>query len=291
MILLFGATGKSGAPIADELARSGASFKVFVRKAGDAAAFEARGIAAARGDIHDPASLSAAMQGIEKVLYLSPGSPSLVEDFRPVLEAARAAGVKHFVRLSVIGAAPDSFYILGRWHGQADQLLKDSGLSWTILKLTFFMQNFLGMAGSIREQGAFYAPAGEGRAAFIDTRDIGAAAAAVLGVPEADGGVHKGREYTLTGPEALTHGDVARLLSEATGRQISFVDVPLEAMRQNLLGAGLPEAMAEALVDLMQNVQQTSRSAEIGPDLERLIGRPAQSFAAFAARHAADFSA
>lgn len=130
------------------------------------------------------------------------------------IAAARAAGVRHVVKLSVVAAeAPvDTF---SRLHAQVQDRLRASGMAWTLLRPHYFMSNTLRWAQTIRDQGGFYYPTGEGRWPAVDPADIGAAAVQALTVPG-----HEGKAYTLSGPESLSAGQYAEKLSQALGRPV-----------------------------------------------------------------------
>src|SRR5207302_7608767 len=135
----------------------------------------------------DRASLEAAFKGGTKLFLLGPASPTQVADQHNAIEAARTAGIPHVVRSSAAGADAEAQLPLGRWHGQIDEEIKRSGLRWTILQPVSFMQNLLGSAGTIKQQGAIYGSFRDGRVAMIDARDIARVAAHALVDPGNEG--------------------------------------------------------------------------------------------------------
>ncbi len=138
------------------------------------------------------------------------------------------------------------------------------------------MQNFVTYNGAtINTQNAFYGSQGEGEVSHIDLRDIAAIAVKTL---TQDG--HEGKAYTLTGPEALSNARVAEILSDDTGREIKYVDLPAEQFKQALVEAGLPEWSADALLDLQQFYRRGGASA-VTRDAEQLLGRKPTSFEQF----------
>jgi uncharacterized protein YbjT (DUF2867 family) len=145
------------------------------------------------------------------------------------------AGVAHVVKQTVLGADPEATMAFGRWHGQIEQYLDQSGLAYTLVRPHSFMQNFLLSAQPVAEQGVLYGMTGAGRTSYSDTRDIAAVAAQVLTSPG-----HEGQRYTVTGPEALSAAEVAERLSAAIGRPVRYVDLPAAAFAQGLAGAGMP---------------------------------------------------
>src|SRR5438132_13458638 len=166
-----------------------------------------------------------------------------VEVTKAFVDAAKRGGVRHIVKLSAIGADASPPYTFGQWHRANEQHIRESGLAFTFLRPNSFMQNFITYFPP--RNGALYLPWGNGTASFVDTRDIASVAAEVL---TSDG--HKRKIYTLTGPRALGIADVARILSEAAGRELKYVDVPEDAARDGMLQAGLPQWQVEPIMEL-----------------------------------------
>jgi uncharacterized protein YbjT (DUF2867 family) len=247
------------------------------------------GVELVSGDLERPETLGPALAGARKVYVAvggATGTPDLVAAECALVDAARAAGVGHYVKVSGIDARPAGPARIQRWHGTIEEHLVASGVPYTILKPSFFMQNFLGLAPAIRA-GALPLPTGEASGSHIDSRDIADVAARVLTAP---GDSHLGQRYTLTGPESLSHGDVARILSGTLEREVRFVDVPGEAFCQAGVQAGLPPWFADLLTDAYLRVFATGGAARVTEDVPRLLGRPARPFAAFAREHRAAFA-
>jgi len=147
------------------------------------------------------------------------------------------------------------------------------------------MQNLVIYSGStIRTQSAFYGSQGEGKVGLVDLRDVAAVAVKVL---TEDG--HLGKAYALTGPHALTAAQVARTLSSAVGREIKYVDLPPDQMKQALLSAGVPEFIAEGDVDLNQ-LYRSGGASLVSPDIEHILGRQPISLEQFARDYAGAFA-
>src|SRR5207253_6430121 len=177
------------------------------------------------------------------------------------VDAAKRAGVRHIVRLSVIGVDIESF-TFGRWHAAGERDTRESGLAFTFLRPNSFMQNFINHFPP--RDGVIYLPWGNGKASFVDTRDIATAAAEVLITRD-----HEGKTYTLTGPAALGIAEVANILSEAAGREINYVDVPESAARDGMLQAGLPQWQVEPLLEPHATNKQ-SRWSAVTSDAEKV---------------------
>lgn len=284
MILITGGTGTTGRELVAELQRSGAaSVRALVRDPARASFIREAGFETVDGDFDRPETLDAALEGVETALLLTPPSPLTYAYQRDFVESAKRAGVRRVVKLSAIGAdaaAPEGF---GKWHGQAEEFLKASGLEWTILRPNFFMQNLLGQAHAVATQGAIYQPGGDARASLIDARDIASVAARAL----TDAG-HEGKTYTLTGPEALSYGEAAAKISEATGRPVRYVAITPEQFREGALAQGLPEWLVSAL-ELLNELFASGGAAEVTDDVRRVVGREPKTFDEFARDHAAAF--
>jgi uncharacterized protein YbjT (DUF2867 family) len=151
-----------------------------------------------------------------------------------------------------------------------------SAVPGVILRSSFYMTNVLAAAAQVAREGRLYAPAAGARIAMIDPRDVGAAAAAVLSTPG-----HDGRTYVLTGPAATTYAQVAAALSAATGRAVQFTDVPDEDAKQGLIQAGLPDVVAEQVVQVFAMARQGA-AEQVTATVASLTGRPPRDFASFA---------
>jgi len=283
VILVIGATGHVGSELVRLLAERGTPARALIHSPDRAASIQRLGLEVALGDFEQPDTLDAAMAGCDHVFLLSPPHPRQPEQEQHVIDAAKRAGVGHVVKQSVPGADPDAGVVFGRWHAQIEQSLAQSGLAHTLLRPSYFMQNFLMSAQLVAEQGVLYGMTGEARISYIDASDIAAVAAQVLTSP----GNH-GTSYMLTGPEALTAAEVAERLSAATGRQVRYVNMPPEAFRQALAGAGLPGWLVDALVE-GNTMLAAGHGATVTDEVARLTGRPPRTFEQFAADHRAAF--
>lgn len=280
MIAVTGSTGKVGRELVAALKKAGAEFKVVARDPVRAAA--ALGASAVAGDFARPDSLAPALEGAETAFLLPPTDPAQTAWEESFAAAALKAGVGRVVKLSVAGAAKDTPVRIGRWHHAGEEVLKGSGLAWTMLQPSFFHQNFLGNAGTIRAQGAFYGAMGTGKVSMVDTRDIAAAAAAALLEPG-----HEGKTYVLaTG--AYTYGQAAEVFSKGLGRKVSYLDVGPEKARESMLAGGLPDWYADSLLELFAAVR-AGHAGATAPDCERVLGRPPLTLARFVSDFKAAF--
>ncbi len=280
MILVLGATGTTGGEVARQLIAAGARPRLLVRNPDKARAQQAQAEIVA-GDLERPDSLAPAMNGIEK-LYLVSGGGNGPQLEANAIDAAKKAGVKHVVKLSVIGADNPSMAI-ARWHAQSERYLMSSGLQWTMLRPVNFTTNSLSWATTIKAQGVFHQPTGDGKWAAIDPQDIGAVAAKALTTSG-----HEGKAYPLTGPESLSAAGYAAKLSAVLGKPVKFVDVSPEATRDGLLKARMPPAYADALLELYA-LMKANKVDLVTEAVPKLLGRKATPFEDWARRNASAF--
>jgi uncharacterized protein YbjT (DUF2867 family) len=164
--------------------------------------------------------------------------------------------------------------------------LLSTKLPWTILRPHAFMQNWLGdLAESVRAEGVIYAPIGDGRVPFIDTRDIAAVAALVLRHPDA----HAGKKYFLTGGAAVGYADLAAALSETTGRSVTYRPISMEQARSRLAARGVAAPAIDALLAIAAYQKEGGPTATVSPNVQRLLGRPPRTIRDFTRDYAARF--
>jgi uncharacterized protein YbjT (DUF2867 family) len=275
MILVVGATGTNGKEVVTRLSAAGQSVRALVRDPAKATDLDLPNVELARGDLGNPASLAAALVGVEQAFIVTAVDPRHVQWCRSFFEAAKHAGTRHVVKFSGLGAGLDSPAEIMRDHGKSDNLLAESGLAYTILQPNSFHQNLLWSAGSIKGQGAFYLPVGDARQSLVDVRDIASVAVAAL----TESG-HEGKTYEITGPEALSMNGVAATFSRVLGRPIKYVNVPPEAAKDSMIKAGMPAWNAAAVTELY-GVFATGRYARTTDAVEKTTGKKPIAFEQF----------
>ena len=280
MIAVFGATGTTGGEVARQLIAAGHKPRLIVRTPAKAAQFQGKADVA-QGNLDHPASLASAMKGIDRIYLVSAGPNGPAMEARAI-DAARKAGVRHVVKLSIIGAE-NPVLTFSKWHAKSEKHLMESGMAWTMVRPGGFMSNTMEWADTIKSQGAIYQPTADGRWAAVDPADVAAVAVKAL-----TSGGHEGKGYTLTGPESLSGAGYASVLSSVLGRKVSFVDVPPDAARQSMLKAGMPPAYVEAIMDLLA-AMKAGNADVITNVAEQVTGRKAATYEDWARRHAAMF--
>jgi uncharacterized protein YbjT (DUF2867 family) len=279
MILVTGASGTVGSEVVKALVARGAPVRAGYRSRPQNVP---AGVESVALDYDRAETLAPALDGAEAVFLLSStiGPSELLDREARVVDEAKRAGAKRIVKLSVLGAAEGRFQF-ARWHRPAEQHVEASGLAWTHLRPNGFMQNLFNYKGeTLRGQSTLYAAVGDAAISHVDARDIGEAAAAVL----TEGG-HEGKAYDLTGPAALTYGQIAEALTAALGRTIRYVPITLEQYRAGAVAAGVPEVYADALADL-DRAYAEGVARRVADGVKTLTGRDPISFDAFARDHA-----
>lgn len=279
-VLVTGATGNTGSGLVPALRSAGVEVRAFVRDEAKAQPLKDVGAEVVVGDLDQPETLVPALEGVDKVYLLTWNGPTQAQQVQNVIEAAQRAGSPHIVRHSMWGS--DRSRII-RQGDQAEQAVKTSGLPWTLLKPTFFMQNTMMAAQTIASDGVIYWDVGDGRIGMIDVRDIVDTALAVL-----TGSGHEGKSYILTGPEAISFDDVASTISKVLGRDVKYIQVPGEAALEAMVGMGVPQWIAEGYGELMVGFSEGFADS-VTNNVEALSGHPARSFEQFARDHAQVF--
>jgi len=277
-ILVTGAAGNIGAEIVKRLQARKADFAVMTHASGGAPA----GAGETQGDFLDPASLRRAFEGVDTLFLLFPLVPEMPRMAANAMAAAKAAGVRHIVRSSGAGADAASPVAIAKVHGEIDALIRNSGIPFTLLLPTSFMQNLVNFYGAAIRDGALYAPRGDGATAVIDVRDIADVAVEVLTHPAA----HAGQSYTLTGPENLTDAQMVSAIAREIGRDVRYVDVPEAAAVDSLSRMGSPPQVIEWLMSLNHVIKQ-GWAAGVSPVVETITGRPPRNLADFVRENAA----
>ncbi|MFI8280333.1 SDR family oxidoreductase [Streptomyces sp. NPDC085929] len=279
MILVTGATGTVGREVMHRLP-VGARVRILVRDPARVSGAPP-GVEVVPGDYGDPASLSAALCGVRSA-FLVTSRVAGDQDARFV-EAARAAGVRHVVKLSAAAVQdPLAEDLITRWQRESEELLRASGMEWTLLRPRSFMSNALSWAASVRSEDTVRALCGASANACVDPRDIADVAVLALTGPG-----HFGQAYTLTGPQAVTAAGQTARLAELLGRPLRFEELGPGRARA-LWGGRHPAPVAEALLHSAQR-QRDGAKARVENTVLELTGTPARSFEVWARAHLAAF--
>jgi uncharacterized protein YbjT (DUF2867 family) len=278
VILLTGATGTVGRLVTRRLAGA-VPLRLLTRDPGRAAGQAGPRVEVVGGDFADRPSLDRALTGVRSALLVTADPLTQAHD-EHFVAAARAAGVRHVVKLSALAVTdPGARDLITTWQRGNEQLLLGSGLSWTLLRPRAFMTNTLGWARSVREEGVVRAQNGTAANATVDPRDIAEVAARALLNPD----THAGRAHALTGPEAVSAVRQTEILGEVLHRPLRFVELTEDEARRRLL-ARLPAPVADALVESARRGRAGAKT-RVDPTMEQLLGRPAGGYREWARDH------
>lgn len=279
MILVTGATGKTGGQVAKELTAHSIPVRVLVRSAEKASALKDLGAEIAVGDMADKAAVSEALRGIDKaVLIMANGEHQLTME-KQFTDCAVAAGVKHLVKLSSMESKPGTTKPIPAMHVASEEYIKASGLNWTMVRPTFFTQNFLSAARTIKANGEIDLALGDAVVAPTDIRDVAEVIRLVL-----TDDAHLNMEYDLTGPEALSLAQAAEKFSKVLGREIRYVPQSVEDFRKVLTQVGLPEWRVNAVCDEFRLLSDKA-GTHTTDTIQQVLGRAPTSVEQFVKDH------
>lgn len=276
MICVTGAGGTLGSEVLAQLLAAGAPARAAFHSDDKADAARARGVDAVVIDYADPDTLRDAFSGCDALFLLGHNAIDQTELEIAAVDAARAVGVRRIVKQSVLDAQ-DEAYSLAHVHRPVERAIEASGMDWTFLRPNSFMQNVMTfMSPTIRAESAFYSASGDARISHVDVRDIAAVAVHAL-----TGAGHAGKAYSLTGPDALTYDEIATLLTQATGRTITHVDLPPNELHYGMVDMGMPDEIADRLLDL-ERYFRSGAAARVTDDIRTVTGRVPRTFANYA---------
>ena len=268
-IAITGVTGKIGGAVATELQDLTPRLRLLVRNPSRAPRLEGQ---LAVADYSDAAASREALAGVNVLFMVSAGeSPERVQQHEVFVDAAAAAGVKHIVYTSFLGAKPDATFTLARDHWYTEQHIRESGIAWTFLRDSFYLDFFPEV---VDKNGVIRGPAGNGRVGAVSREDVARSATAVLRNPAP----HAGCAYDMTGPQALSLNDIARIIGEVWGKQVTYQDESLEEAYASRAHYGAPGWEVDAWVSTYTAIASGELDV-ISDSVQSLTGRPPLSLA------------
>lgn len=271
MIAVTGATGHLGRLVIAALLKKAPATGIIavvrnVEKAKDLAAL---GVQVRIADYNQPQAWDAALKGCDKVLLISASEVGKrVKQHRSVIDAAKRAGVKLLAYTSVLRADTSPLGILAAEHKETEGLIRASGVPFTLLRHSWYIENYTAGIANALAQGAIYGCAGEGRISAATRADYAEAAAVVLTAEN-----QAGRVYELAGDAAFTLAELATELSRQSNKKIGYVNLPEAEYKNVLVKAGLPEPIAAMIADSDTGISKGGLFDD-GHQLSKLIKRP-----------------
>jgi predicted nucleoside-diphosphate sugar epimerase len=262
-IAITGVTGKIGGSVAAGLQDLAPHLRLLVRDAGRAPRLDGD---VAVMDYDDAAASREALSGIDVLFMVSAGeSPNRVQQHQIFVDAAAAAGVGHIVYTSFLAAAPDATFTLARDHWYTEQHIRESGMAWTFLRDSFYLDFFPEIVG---DDGVMRGPAGDGRVGAVARQDVARSAIAILRGPSS----HAGRTYDLTGPQALSLADMARIIGQVQGRDVTYHDETVEEAHASRAQYGAPDWEVDAWVSTYTAIASGEMDV-VSESVQALTGR------------------
>jgi NAD(P)H dehydrogenase (quinone) len=253
MILVTGANGKLGSATIDFLLKKKPEFHIaaLVRTAAKGEALQSRGVELRIGDYTDYLSLEKALDGVEVLVFISSGTiANRTQQHRHVIQAAQEKNVKHILYTSFLGTS-DNIPGIFQDHVETEKELQNSGMAYTIFRNTFYDDLLPMLVGDALQSGHIYYPAGSARVNLVSRRDIAEAMANVVVNPEP----HKNKIYEITSTNAYSLQEIAQMLSESAGKQITYTDIPFEQLKESLKSTGFPEGVVNAIASVSKMIR------------------------------------
>lgn len=282
MIFITGATGGIGSELCRLIAKENIPARAMYRKPEQRAQFEALGIEAVQADFDDPESLKKGMQGCDKLFLLTHPDENHFHREKAIIDIAVNTGIRHIVRISTAGTNLSSKLSYARSHAEVDHYLRSMPVSWTILRPTGFMQNFL-ESGYLIGKGILPHLIRNGQISYIDLRDIAGVAKTTLTEP-----AHNDATYYLTGPESLTVKQVAAQLTQTLGFVIKENQTPPAEVKSALKKGGLSAWHIEALMEQFE-IGANGGEIDVTGEVERLTRKAPRTFEQFVIDHKSQF--
>jgi uncharacterized protein YbjT (DUF2867 family) len=278
IVLVTGASGTVGSEVVKQLSRNGHAVHI------KAAVHSIENIKKVKGndkaesvqiDYNKPETLAAALKGVDKLFLVTPETLNAPELVSNLVTEAKKAGIRYIVRLSAMG---ESSIASVRLHLEGEKIIEESGIPFTILRPNTFMQFFVNFYGpTIKNNNAFYGSVEDANVSFIDIRDIAAIVVKTL----TDNDKHNGKVYTITGPEALSHYQVAEILSNATTKKINYVDIPEKEFQRRKKEIGLNDWWLNLMIEAFYSFRKGYHS-QVTSTVEEITGNKPIPFSQFA---------
>lgn len=266
-VLVTGASGQLGRLVLEELLKKGhTKIIATTRKPETLADFAERGVTVRKASFDDPASLSSAFQGAERVLIISTDNiGNRISEHENAIQAAVKAGAKRVLYTSMLNPdeAPVTFAFE---HAGTEDRIKKSGLEYTILRNNLYSEYLIPKLQHAIASGSIFGSGGDGACAYVTRTDCAKAAAAALLSSESGN-----RVLDISGPKAWTYSELAKFTSELVNKQVAYVDVSPEDLSTGLVGAGIPKPMADALASFDVSIRE-GYLKEVGSAVKDLTG-------------------
>lgn len=276
MILLTGITGNIGGATARALLDKGIRFRAMARDPAKAAAWADKGVEIVQGDLEDAAAVTRALVGVDRALLVMPNGEHQERAEIAFTRTAKAAGLKWILKLSSPEAVRGTTSPIPLAHIAAEDAIMASGMKWTFVRPSFFMQNFRGSVKTARATGKLSMPMGRGTIAVTDNNDAGLFIAHVM--TDTDSAKHHGQCYDITGPDpVMTFSDVARVLGEVIGQPVVYDDCDPKAFQEAIRPFHRNQWHSDAVAYLFAEIANGRTPGHKTDTFQKIMGRPGRS--------------
>ena len=279
MILLTGITGNNGGATANALLEKGVKFRALVRDLDKAAPWAAKGVELVKGDLNDPASVRSALQGIDRAVLVLPNGQEQERLELAFIDTAKQAGLPWIIKLSSPEAIRGTTSPIPLAHIAAEDAIMASGMNWTFVRPSFFMQNLRSAPAQAKSTGKLSMPMGKGTVALTDCADAGAFIAQVL---TTDPEQHYGKCYDITGPDpVMNFEDIARIIGEVIGQDVEYDDCDAKAFQEAIRPYHRNDWHSDAVAHLFEEIANGNTPGIKTSTFQEMMGRPGTSFKEF----------
>jgi uncharacterized protein YbjT (DUF2867 family) len=276
MILLTGITGNIGSATARALLAKGVKFRALARDLDKAAPWAEQGVEVVQGDLDDPASVRAALVGIDRAVLVMPNGEQQERIECTFVQTAKECGLEWIIKLSSPEAVRGTTSPIPLAHIAAEDAIMASGMKWTFVRPSFYMQNFRGAVKGARATGKLSMPMGDGTIAVTDSNDAGLFLAHIL--TDADSAPHHGQCYDITGPDpVLTFHDVARMIGEVIGQPVTYDNCDPVAFQEAIRPFHRNQWHSDAVARLFAEIANGQTPGHKTDTFEKIMGHPGRS--------------
>lgn len=280
MILLTGITGNNGGATANTLIDKGVKFRALVRDLDKAADWATKGVELVKGDLEDASSVKAALAGVDRAVLILPNSEDQQRLELSFIETAKQAGLPWIIKVSSPEAVRGTTSAIPLAHIAAEDAVMASGMNWTFVRPSFFMQNLLGLPAQAKETGKVSMPMGDGTVALTDCADAGVFLAHVL--TDENSAQHYSQCYDITGPDpVLTFNDVARIIGEVIGQDVKYDNCDAAAFKETIRPFHRNDWHSDAVAFLFEEIENGETPGIKTNTFQEMTGRPGTSFKEF----------
>ncbi len=276
MILLTGITGNNGGATATALLAKGVKFRALVRDLDKAAKWAAQGVELVQGDLDDKDSIRAALAGIDRAVLILPNGEDQERLERNFIDTAAEVGLPWIIKLSSPEAIRGTTSPIPLAHIASEDAIMASGMNWTFVRPSFFMQNFRSSLDAARKTGKLSMPMGDGTVALTDTANAGEFIAKVL--TDEDSTAHYGQCYDITGPDpVMNFHDIAQVIGEVIGQDVEYDDCDADAFQEAIRPFHRNQWHSDAVARLFAEIANGSTPGVKTDTFQTMMGRPGTS--------------